>query len=206
MGATITITRNTTLPDSAEKADFHNLVDTATATIAAIADTEVVALDSCTRGDVLVGNSSAAWSDLAKGTTGQFLRMADGNDPGWSTDTAALEYVIDGGDDEIEPGVKGDLVVPFKCTLTGVTLLADQTGSIQVDLWKDTYANYPPINADSMTDSGTTPVISAATKSQDTTLTSFTTAITANDIIRFNVDSCSTITRCVVILHVNKIL
>ena len=39
MGATSTITRNTTLPDSSAKSDFHNLVDTATIALVNVADT-----------------------------------------------------------------------------------------------------------------------------------------------------------------------
>ena len=43
----------------------------------------------------------------------------------------------------LSTGVAGDIEVPFACTLNQVTLLADTTGSIVVDIWKDTYANYP---------------------------------------------------------------
>lgn len=39
--ASITITRNTTLPDSSAKSDFHNLVDTATATISNISGGDI---------------------------------------------------------------------------------------------------------------------------------------------------------------------
>ena len=73
-------------------------------------------------------------------------------------------------------------------------MLADQTGSIVVDIWKDSYANFPPTNADSIT-SATPPTIAAGTKDTDTTLTSWTTSITAGDILRFNVDSATTVTK-----------
>jgi len=39
--AILTITRNTTLPDSADKSDFHNLVDTATLSISNIVDADI---------------------------------------------------------------------------------------------------------------------------------------------------------------------
>lgn len=39
--ATITLTRGTTLPDSSSKADFHNLVDNATATISGITNADI---------------------------------------------------------------------------------------------------------------------------------------------------------------------
>jgi hypothetical protein len=116
----------------------------------------------------------------------------------------ALEFVIDGGGSAIGAGIAGDIEIPFNCTIIRCTMLADQSGSITVDMWVDTYANYPPTNADSITDAGTTPLINASTKSQDTTLASWTTSLTAGSTIRYNVDSCSTITRCVISLIVEK--
>lgn len=82
-------------------------------------------------------------------------------------------------------------------------MLADQSGSIVVDIWKDTYANFPPDNADSIT-AAAPPTISGAQKSQDATLTGWTTAIAAGDILAFNVDSCATITRVTISLKVEK--
>jgi len=114
-----------------------------------------------------------------------------------------IGFVIDGGGGVIQTGVSGDIEVPFNCTITACTLLPDQSGSIVVDIWKDTYANYPPTDADTITASAV-PEISATTKDQDTTLTGWTTTITAGDILRFNVDSCTTITRCLVSLKYRK--
>ena len=117
---------------------------------------------------------------------------------------ATLTFVIDGGGAAIATGIKGDLEIPFACTINQVTLLADQSGSIVVDIWKDTYANFPPTDADSITASAP-PTISSATKSQDATLTGWTTSIAAGDVLRFNVDSATAIQRCTVSLKVTKI-
>jgi hypothetical protein len=116
---------------------------------------------------------------------------------------STLNFVIDGGGATIATGIKGDLAVDFAGTITGVTLLADQSGSIVVDIWKDTYANYPPTDADSIT-AAAPPTISAATKSQDTTLTGWTTSISAGQILRFNVDSVTSIQRVTVALKVTR--
>ncbi len=115
--------------------------------------------------------------------------------------TRAIEFVIDGGGSAITTGVKGYLEIPFACTINRVTLLADQSGSIVVDVWKDTYANYPPVDADSITASAV-PAISGATKDQDSTLTGWTTAISAGDILGFNVDSIATCQRVTISLKV----
>jgi hypothetical protein len=118
---------------------------------------------------------------------------------------AGIHVTIDGGGSAITTGIKGEVVVPYACTITSYTALADQSGSIVVDIWKDTYANYPPTDADSITASA--PVtISAATKAQDSTLTGWSTGknISAGDILRFNVDSAATITRLQIIIEVTR--
>jgi hypothetical protein len=115
----------------------------------------------------------------------------------------ALQFVIDGGGSVISTGIKGDLEVPFDCEISQVTLLADQSGSIQIDIWKDSYANFPPVDADSITASAE-PAISSADKSQDSTLSGWTTALSAGDILRFNVDSATTIQRVTVSLQVTR--
>lgn len=114
-----------------------------------------------------------------------------------------LEFVIDGGGIAITTGIKGDLEVPFACTIVSATLLCDQSGSIVVDVWKDTYANFPPTDADSITASAP-PTVSSADKAQDTTLTGWTKSLSKGDILRFNVDSCTTITRATLSLKVEK--
>lgn len=117
------------------------------------------------------------------------------------TRTGSLGMLIDGGGSTITTGVKGYLEIPFACTIQAVTLLADVSGSIVIDIWKDTYASYPPVVGDSIT-AAAKPTISAAVKSQDTTLTGWTTSITAGDILGFNVDSATTVTRVTLVLKI----
>jgi len=116
---------------------------------------------------------------------------------------AAITFIIDGGGIAIAAGIKGDLEIPFDCVLLRSTLLADQVGSIVVDVWKDTFAAYPPTVVDSIT-GGNPPTITAANKSQDTVLTGWTLPIAAGSIIRINVNSAATITRCTLSLVVLK--
>jgi hypothetical protein len=123
--------------------------------------------------------------------------------PAGSSGTASLTFVVDGGGSAITTGQKGHLEIPFACTIKQVTMQADQSGSIVVDIWKDTYANFPPTNADSITAS-TPPTISSAQKSQDSTLTGWTKSISSGDILAFNVDSCSTIKRVTISLLVER--
>jgi len=120
-----------------------------------------------------------------------------------NTRIATITFIIDGGGSPISTGIKGDLEIPFACTIDSLKVLADQSGSIVIDIWKDTYANFPPTGPDTITASAK-PTISGATKATDTTLTGWTTAITAGDILRFNVDSATTVTRVVLSLKVTK--
>lgn len=101
---------------------------------------------------------------------------------------------IDGGGSAITTGVKGYASCPKTGTIVRARMMADQSGSAVIDVWKDTFANYPPTNADSIT-AAAPPTLSAQDHSDDTTLTGWTTAVTAGDVLGFNVDSAATITR-----------
>lgn len=120
-----------------------------------------------------------------------------------------IEFVIDGAGSTLTTGLKGYLEVPFACTIVAATLLADQSGSVVVDIFKCTYSSFDassthPVSGDKIT-SSSPPTISTATKSQDTTLSSWTTSISAGDILAFNVNSITTITRVTVSLKVTKV-
>jgi len=108
--------------------------------------------------------------------------------------TKAIGLTIDGGGAPITTGIKADIPVPFACTITGARMLADTSTTSVIDIWKDTYANYPPDNADSIT-AAAPPTITAAVKSDDTTLTGWTLSVSAGDTLRFNVDSNNNATR-----------
>lgn len=104
---------------------------------------------------------------------------------------------------EIADGAEAWVVVPFACTISRVDMLADQSGSIVVDLWAEAYADYPPTDADSIT-SATPPTITTATKSQDGTLTSWTTTLAAGDVLLAHVDSCTNIEQVTIAIQVTR--
>ena len=117
--------------------------------------------------------------------------------------TNVVGIVIDGGGSAITTGVKGYIKVPFACTIGSAQLLADVSGSIVVDVWKDTLANYPPTVADTICASAK-PTLSSQTNSNNTTLTGWTTTINADDVLGFNVDSATTVTRVTLELVVTR--
>lgn len=116
-------------------------------------------------------------------------------------DKVAVPFVIDGGGSAITTGIKGDVPpLGFAWTITGWDLLLDQSGSIVIDIWKDTYANYPPVVGDTITASDK-PTVSSATKAQDLAPTGWTVAVAADESLRINVDSITTTQRASLMIY-----
>jgi len=138
------------------------------------------------------GAFSAEWTWVGIGTAQEY----DFTDVQDYIDTAIAEATIglriDNGTSVIITGVQGNIVVPFNCEIQSYTLLANESGSIVIDVWKDTYANYPPTDGDSITASAPM-TISSSNKGTDSTLTGWTVALSAGDVLRFNVDSVTNI-------------
>lgn len=118
--------------------------------------------------------------------------------------STAFGIVIDGGGEVITTGVKGYLRIPVACTITKVTVLeisgTPVSSSIVVDVWNDSYANYPPTDADSITASAP-PTLSMGIKSEDATLTGWDPDISAGDILGFNVDSVTDAEKVLVLIE-----
>jgi hypothetical protein len=124
------------------------------------------------------------------------------NSAGWSS--GAISITIDGAGSVITTGTKGvPKKIPYTGTINSVEIVADQTGTVVVDIWKDTYANYPPTVADSIVGAAY-PTLSGEIKSQDNTLIGWTTTINKGDYIIFNVRECSTITQIELTLDITK--
>lgn len=134
--------------------------------------------------------------------SGQLLELPVGDS--LKGDLAFASVVIDGGGAAITTGIKGDIgPFPFACEIEEASLLADQAGSIVLDIWRDSYANYPPVAGDSITASAK-PTLSSAVKAQDATLSGWTRSIAAGDTLRVNVDSASTVQRVTLALKLRR--
>lgn len=122
--------------------------------------------------------------------------------------TASVEFVIDGGGSALTTGIKGYVIVPFAWSaITKAVLLADVSGSVVVDVFKCTYSAFDPTthpaSGDKITASAP-PTISSAKKSSDATLTGWTTTGSADDVLAFNVNSATTITRVTIALYLTR--
>ena len=80
-------------------------------------------------------------------------------------------------------------------------MLGDVVGSVQVDIWKDTWANHPPTVADTIC-GGNKPKLTAASSMKDSTLTGWSTSVNMDDVLVFNIDSYATLTYLTVQLEI----
>lgn len=164
-------------------------------------------------------NSTGDPADIATSTDGQVLRRSGGtlgfgaldladsdavtNDlpiTNLAARRASVSISFDNGGTEIADNTKARWRVPNGVTATLIrwSIAADVGGAIVIDIYKDTWANYPPASGDSIKGSGTPPTITATnTNAESTSFTGWTTTtFSGGDSVIFNVDSCTTITAC----------
>jgi hypothetical protein len=101
---------------------------------------------------------------------------------------------------------KGYLQIPFSGTIVSwyVFEVSDTpiAGSIVIDVWKDTTGNYPPTVGDTIAGSQK-PTLSSQTNANNINLNTWTTNITAGDVIGFNVDSVTNCKNIILQIKVN---
>jgi len=124
-------------------------------------------------------NESGEWVSLGGGTV-----IAD-----------TFGITVDGATIELTAGSKGFRYIEQDCTITGWSVLADQTGSIVFD-----------VKRAGVSLAGTEkPTLSAASSASDLSLSTWTTPLVAGDIIEFIIDSASTVTRATLTVLITKI-
>ena len=116
---------------------------------------------------------------------------------------SGILWIFDGGGGVYGIDEPMCIEVPFKCDIDRVTMLHDVPSTTQIDIWKDTYENYPPTVGNSITASAV-PATSAAIKDQDVTLSGWTPTIAAGDILAANVDNNDLATRTTLSLKVSR--
>lgn len=110
---------------------------------------------------------------------------------------------IDGGGAPITTGVKGYITVPYAGTINQWTMLASsQTGSISMDVWRTDFSGALPTVSNSIVASAPPSIVSGI-KGTTTTLTGWTLAVNAGDVIGFNVASAASLTFANLFLTMN---
>lgn len=124
------------------------------------------------------------------------------NSAGVSNNSVGFPFVIDGGGNPITTGVKGFLPVPFAANIAAWSIIADQSGSISVDILRANNA----VPSSSIVGAGTKPNLTAQQFVGQTAPVSWSaTALAFNDYVGFSVASASTVTRVTVTLWLLKL-
>lgn len=109
-----------------------------------------------------------------------------------STRDKYVTLSLDGQGTAITTGTKGYGQVPYTGTIQDWYIVADQSGSIVIDVWK--VASAVPTVTNTITASAK-PTLSAAQSAFAGAITGWTTAVTAGDVFGFSVTSATTVTR-----------
>jgi|SRR5262245_61730219 len=161
-------------------------------------------------GDLILGGASGAATRLAKGTLDGYVLQIVSGAVAWGAaplppgveDYATIEFTFGNGVDALTTSEPAQWVeLPFDGTIERATLVADISGGVVLDVQVTDYAGWPADASDSICGSAK-PTLSSAIKSQDTTLTGWTTALTQGQFMRVAVDSAATLKRVVLSLYV----
>lgn len=127
----------------------------------------------------------------------------------------SVGITVDGGGVTPATGLAGSIYVPYNCTVTGWTIVADQPGTLQVDVQMASPADYPttfsivaslpPVLPDP-TDAGSPFFDTTAQIGSSTDLTGWDIGLPAGYILDFYITSIATITRFTLQLQVVKSL
>ncbi len=150
-------------------------------------------------GDIVIGSTYRATYNLAlNGGAGGFAVDCIGV----NNNVAVIPFIISGGGVAITTGAKGFLPVPWACTISSWSLIADQSGSITIDILR--LNNAVPVT--SIVGAGTKPALSAAQFAGLQTPSGWTsTALAANDWLGFTVSTVATVTQVTLALNLAKI-
>jgi hypothetical protein len=108
------------------------------------------------------------------------------------TDTFGI--TVDGAGTVLTTGSKGFRYIEQDCTITGWNVIADQTGSVIFDVKR---AGVSIVGTEK-------PNLYSQQYNSDTSLSTWTTSLSAGDIIEFVIDSASIVTRATLTVLVTK--
>lgn len=120
---------------------------------------------------------------------------------GVSGSTGTVGLTIDGSG-TITAGSTASITIPYGCTISSWTVLADQSGSISVHISSSTFSSYPTLS--NISGAGNSPSLSSQQKNSATPSGWSQTTISQGDVISFVVDSASTVTWVNIILWLIK--
>lgn len=168
--------------------------------------TQTSSMSVATASYVQNAKSASYWSgSITNSATASYVQNAVSasywgglpNVPNINTATGSLTILFDGQGGVISTGQKGGFItVPYNCTIIGWDIVSSNgttgaavVGSIVVDVWQDSFANFPPTVADTIF--GTKPSLSSQSKNSATGLN---ISLIKDYKLGAYVDSCTTCT------------
>lgn len=106
--------------------------------------------------------------------------------------TGSVGVSLDGGGSAIVAGTTYYVTIPYNCTVSSQSVIADKSGSISIHIASATFANFPTLS--NMSGFGNGPNLSSQQKSGSLPNSWNGTLLSQGDIIGFVVDSASTVT------------
>jgi hypothetical protein len=133
------------------------------------------------------------YRSLWSGVQGPSAISAVTRDRSWHAPYAALGVRLRGaGGADVRPGFKGYQQVPFDAILVGMTIVADRAGSIVFDIYRSTWAAFPPRQKDTLITLSTfRPALNVAQVASDDALFGWQTVLTKDEVLGFDVLSAS---------------
>lgn len=108
--------------------------------------------------------------------------------------TQQIGVTVDGSGSVVTTGIKGFKSFPVAGTITGWRMLADAAGAVAMEIKKANYATFPTMT--SITAAAPPNIPATNQKAEDTTLSGWTTSVSAGDVFEFSITgSPATITR-----------
>ncbi len=117
--------------------------------------------------------------------------------------TGSFGITVENPNLPLTTGYKGHVTIPYDGTIVSWQLLADQDGSVVVDVWKSSFEDGLPTLADTITGSQK-PTLTNESLAKSTTISEWNVSVTSGDIIGFNIDSVSTVRRINLVVKVVK--
>lgn len=159
-----------------------------------------------TIGDIAYLSAADVLSALPTPVTGQLLRSNGvGVAPSYEAQYIQFGVTVGSGADVPATGVVASFPIVVNCTIISWHIVAPlQAGNIVFDILKGAYADVPLDAGDSITASAK-PTLAGAQKAESSTLTGWTTSITAGQYLAFKIDSVSTLKLATIMIKALKV-
>jgi hypothetical protein len=129
---------------------------------------------------------------------GAWVAQAATGGPGGGDTSGVVGAGWDGGLAVLVAPHAQDVVVPFTGTLTGWRIYAPEAGTAAFGVSKSDYASFPTFT--DIVGAGTAPGVTASDHAESVSLASWTTAVTAGDVLRFTLSSVSILRQVVLVM------